>query len=455
MLSGRYRVVDRIGVGGMAEVFRAHDELLRRDVAVKVFKSHAVSSEDTSGADRQQLELQALARLNHPHLITLFDGSIGPTDGPAFLVMELVNGPTLATRIADGPVPEAEVREIGNQVADALAYVHNIGMVHRDVKPANILLGTDRTVADTSVRARLSDFGIVRLLGSERLTSAEFTLGTASYLAPEQARGSDVGPVADVYSLGLVLIEALTGVRSYDGPPIDAVMARLSRGPDIPTYLPQPWPSLLAAMTALEPESRPTAEQVAHALGDDRSAWTAAAPIVAAAPDAPTAGFAAFGAPPLQTGTDDPWAPADEPGRRRRTTWLLAAAAVAVALAIGALLYLRPTSKSDTPADRQPADTHGATSSSVATNPEAPVGPVGDSTHDSSTAAPTHTASDSTSAPTTSEPPPSTSDAPSTSAPPSTSEVPSTSTTPTVTPTQTPTSPGVSSSVATSSIPPG
>ncbi|MDT4937059.1 MAG: eukaryotic-like serine/threonine-protein kinase, partial [Pseudonocardiales bacterium] len=231
VLSGRYRVHERLGSGGMADVFRAHDELLGRDVAVKVFRTLG-PAEEAGGPERQERELQALARLSHPHLITLFDASI--TDRPAYLVMELVDGPSLAARLTDGPLPESEVRAIGSQIADALAYVHAQGMVHRDVKPANILLGTDGIAGDGVGRARLSDFGIVRLLGTERLTAADFTLGTASYLAPEQARGGDVTPAADVYSLGLVLIEALTGTRSFDGTPVEAVLARLSRSPDVP-----------------------------------------------------------------------------------------------------------------------------------------------------------------------------------------------------------------------------
>src|SRR5206468_6487405 len=108
-----------------------------------------------------------LARLNHPNLITLYDGSIGDDNEPAYLVIELIDGPTLAARIAEAPVPPDEVREIAVQISDALAYVHAAGMVHRDVKPANILLGLDRAADVTTLRARLSDFGIVRLLGSE------------------------------------------------------------------------------------------------------------------------------------------------------------------------------------------------------------------------------------------------------------------------------------------------
>jgi hypothetical protein len=269
LLGGRYRVIDRIGAGGMAEVFRAHDQLLARDVAVKVFRAHTDPAELTAGMQRQELELQTLARLSHPNLITLFDGSIGSAGEPAFLVMELINGPSLAAQIAQGPLTEPDTREIAAQIAGALAYVHSQHMVHRDIKPANILLGADSTTADATggtLRARLSDFGIVRLLGSEHLTSADFMIGTASYLAPEQARGAEVGPPADVYALGLVLIEALTGRRSYEGPALEAVLARLDRSPEIPAGLPQPWPDLLPAMTATDPAVRPSAAEVARTL---------------------------------------------------------------------------------------------------------------------------------------------------------------------------------------------
>ncbi len=385
LLGGRYQVLELIGTGGMAEVFRAHDELLARDVAVKVFRTHLGPADSTSGTQRQQLELQALARLNHPNLITLYDGSIAASDGPAFLVMELINGPSLAARIAEGPLPEPQVRELGAQIADALAYVHAEGMIHRDVKPGNILLGGDRATVDATMRARLSDFGIVRLIGSERLTSAEFTLGTASYVAPEQARGADVGPTADIYALGLVLIEALSGVRSYDGPPLEAVMARLAHGPELPGNLPAPWPSLLAAMTALDPDGRPNAAQVTDTLRG-RAEAAVAAPILmdpAEVADAPTVGLGALdsaevaaapGAAATMAPPQDIWTDADdEPPRHRRTGWLLAAAAAAVAvLAVAAFALMHPTSHHRGPADsgpgapatHQPAGSHSTGSSS-------------------------------------------------------------------------------------------
>ena len=265
-------MTDRIGAGGMAEVFRARDELLTREVAVKLFRSSIDPADSAGGLQRQQIELQTLAQLSHPNLITLFDGRIAEAAGAsehAYLVMELINGPSLAARIADGPVPEPEVRVIAGQICDALSYVHAKGMVHRDVKPANILLGSDGDTDATggsSVRARLSDFGIVRLLDSAHLTSVDFMVGTAAYLSPEQARGAEVGPATDIYALGLVLLEALTGQRTFPGTGMDAVIARLDAPPPIPAGLVEPWPELLRAMTLTDPQQRPTAAEVARVL---------------------------------------------------------------------------------------------------------------------------------------------------------------------------------------------
>jgi serine/threonine protein kinase len=326
VVDGRYRVLERLGLGGTADVFRAHDEVLGRDVAVKVFRTALVDDPDGHGAQRRELELQSLARLSHPNLVTLFDGDARPGVQP-YLALELVPGADLATRLHDGPLPEPEVRALGMQVADGLAYAHARGIVHRDVKPANILLGSDGP--DDGVRARLSDFGTVRLLDGARMTAADLTLGTASYLAPEQARGADVGPEADVYALGLVLIEALTGRRCFAGAPHEVLAARLTTSPVVPDGLPEPWPALLTAMTAADPAARPTAAQVVTALRT--------------------------GAPPtLPSGVLPVAARAGRAHRRGAAVWFALAAAACVGLLAGAGILVSGNGHDSTPGQNLP-----------------------------------------------------------------------------------------------------
>jgi eukaryotic-like serine/threonine-protein kinase len=180
MLASRYRLVRLLGRGGMGEVYEGIDGVLGRRVAVKVFRGE--TDLGTSRA-RQRLEIQALARLQHPNIVAVFDA--GTDAGISFVVMQLIDGVTLAERTLASGLPPAETARIGWAIADALAHVHAMGMVHRDIKPGNILCGADGTVF-------LTDFGIVRLIGHTRLTQG--TIGTASYLAPEQVRGEDVGP---------------------------------------------------------------------------------------------------------------------------------------------------------------------------------------------------------------------------------------------------------------------
>ncbi len=176
--------------------------------------------------------------------------------------MELVDGTTLARVLDDGPLDRQRTAAIGTQLAGALAYVHERGVVHRDIKPANVLMGGRGCDV-----AKLTDFGVARLIDSTRLTVHGTTLGTANYLSPEQTTGGDVGPASDVYSLALVLLECLTGQVAYPGYGVEAALARLHRPPTVPAWLDPAWRDLLAAMTAFDAADRPGAAEVAGRLG--------------------------------------------------------------------------------------------------------------------------------------------------------------------------------------------
>ncbi|MET0932343.1 MAG: serine/threonine-protein kinase [Mycetocola sp.] len=265
LLGNRYRLVDLIGSGGMASVYRAHDEVLGRDVAIKLFR---VASTNAADFERQQGEIAMLAGLAHSGLVTLFDAGndeSDPLNPRSYLVMELIPGSDLRNTLDRGPLSSDDVRHIGADLADALHYIHEQGVVHRDVKPANILLA-HTPGNDTRPHPKLTDFGIARLVDGARLTATHFTLGSAGYLSPEQARGEDVGPPSDVYSLGLVLLECATGQRVFLGKGQEAAFAPLTRDPVIPDDIDPVLAETLRAMTARSPESRPNAHEVALAL---------------------------------------------------------------------------------------------------------------------------------------------------------------------------------------------
>ncbi|MEN2736331.1 serine/threonine-protein kinase [Microbacterium sp. X-17] len=258
-IADRYRLLQRIGSGGMAEVFRAHDELLGRDVALKVFRREFASADDLR---RQKGEVRLLANLSHPALVTLFD-TTSDDEGRGVLVLEFVDGTDAGARLKEGPLPAPAVAALAVDVARALAYIHGKGVVHRDIAPANILLPS---ATSSGVHAKLTDLGIARLIDDARITSTGFVIGTASYLSPEQAAGRPVGPPSDVYSLGLVLLECLTGARAFPGSGVEAAVARLSRDPDVPDTLDPEWRRVIRSMVAREPDHRPTAATVAEEL---------------------------------------------------------------------------------------------------------------------------------------------------------------------------------------------
>ena len=211
-----------MAVGGASAVYRGMDLRLGRPVAVKVLSE---AEHDPRCADRFDAEASLQAALNHPRLVPLLDA--GHDAGHDFLVMPLVEGPTLADLVHTGPVDPREVRRIGSEIADALAYVHAQDVVHRDVKPANVLL-------DRRGRVFLADFGAAHAPGAAPLVPPGMVIGTAGYLAPEQAMGRQVSPACDVFALGLVLLEALTGVPEYTGSVLERAAAAVNRPPRIP-----------------------------------------------------------------------------------------------------------------------------------------------------------------------------------------------------------------------------
>jgi eukaryotic-like serine/threonine-protein kinase len=264
VLGGRYRLGEVIGRGGMSSVYTARDENLGRDVALKLFAPQAADADELK---RQEAEIELLATLNHPSLVTLFDAGIDtriPDQPRPFLTMELVEGQDLRGRLRHSRVPLDELAVIGAGTADALAYVHGLGIIHRDIKPANILLVQVRP--GEPLRPKLTDFGIARIVDATRLTATGTMVGTAAYLSPEQAMGSPLSPATDIYSLGLVLLECIKGTVEYPGGAVESAVARLHRAPEIPDDLPAEWAHLIASMTAIDPADRPTAADLEIAL---------------------------------------------------------------------------------------------------------------------------------------------------------------------------------------------
>ena len=314
LVSGRYLLGPLLGRGGAAEVYQAHDQVVDRPVAVKIFLPGVVATDSR----RQHREIKTLAGFSHPGLVMVYDA--GLTGGRAFFVMQLVAGRTLADRLLEGPIPAEQVIELGIILADTLAYVHEHGVVHRDVKPANVLL-------DQHDHPHLSDFGIATVIDSTQITSTGMMIGTAAYLAPEQVRGHPIGISTDIFALGLLLLECLTGRREYPGTPMETALARLHRPPTIPEELPAPLPDLLVAMTADNPNERPAATEVAGWL-QHKAPPTAM--ISALPPPRPVE-------PTVATAPRDSPAPAPWCGRRRRA---LLVGAVLLALALGSVLSL-------------------------------------------------------------------------------------------------------------------
>ncbi|MDQ3492700.1 MAG: protein kinase, partial [Chloroflexota bacterium] len=259
-IDGRYRLEARIGRGGMATVYRAHDEQLDRAVAVKVMRADL--GEDPLFVQRFEAEARRAASVSHPNVVLVYD--VG-TDGAPYMVMELVEGGDLARLLADeGRMSPERAARMAADSAAALGAAHDAGLVHRDVKPGNILLGADG-------RAMVADFGIARATGEDSMTKTGATLGSVEYFSPEQARGERVGPASDIYALGCVLYELLTGQRPFRGDSAFAVAtARLRQATPDPRAVVDDLPRELATI-AMRAMARDPAQRYASA-GDMHTA---------------------------------------------------------------------------------------------------------------------------------------------------------------------------------------
>ncbi|HEX4825853.1 MAG TPA: protein kinase [Candidatus Polarisedimenticolaceae bacterium] len=249
---GVYEVIAALGAGAMGEVWRARDTRLSREVALKVLP--ASLSMDAERRQRFEREAQVLASLNHPNIAAIY--GVEEAEGSTALVLELVEGPTLAERIAEGPIPNEEAVAIAKQIAEALEYAHERGVVHRDLKPANVKLSPDG-------RVKVLDFGLAKAIAADATgrsdsaisptitslgTVAGVILGTAAYMAPEQARGSNIDRRADIWSFGAVLWEILTGKRLFDDATVSDTLAAVLRAPIEWDQLPKSTPPAIVRL---------------------------------------------------------------------------------------------------------------------------------------------------------------------------------------------------------------
>lgn len=297
LASGRYVLDGIIGAGGMADIFRARDTRLHRDVAVKMFRPGSAD-----GVARGSAEAKMLAALHHPGLVRILDMDAEASRlEPSYLVMEYIEGPDLGAVLRDGALSADTTTTAARDIARTLEYIHGKGIVHRDIKPSNVLTRS-REATDGSFSFLLTDFGIARFFEGSRLTATGSLIGTATYFSPEQARGDRLGTPTDIYALGLVLIECLTGEPAFPGTGLESVLARLSRPPLIPESVGPDWHQLLTRMTLDDPLQRPSAADVVRSV----ESLPPAVPESAAMPPAGTEQTTTTTAPPESTVTAPP-----------------------------------------------------------------------------------------------------------------------------------------------------
>ena len=249
MFADRYRLDARIAAGGVGEVWQGTDLALGRPVAVKLLRPEFACDDD--GLARFRAEAHHAGSLSHPNIAQVYDFcESGPT-GPGYLVMEFVAGPSLARVLDDGPLDPARTMDIVAQAARGLAAAHRAGLVHRDIKPGNLLVGTGGVV-------KITDFGIAQAAGAAPVTRTGALLGTPGYLAPERGAGLPATPAADLYSLGIVAHQCLTGQMPFRGAPLAVLIAHMDQPlPPLPPSVPPGVAALIAELASKEPRDRP------------------------------------------------------------------------------------------------------------------------------------------------------------------------------------------------------
>jgi hypothetical protein len=396
ILGDRYRLDERIAAGGVGQVWRATDLLLERPVAVKVLRPEYSDHPET--LDRFRKEARHAGAISHAHVAQLYDyGPAGP-DGSPYLVMEYVDGPSLADLLAVDPLDPVRALDIVAQAADGLSAAHRAGLVHRDVKPGNILISREGQV-------KVTDFGIAHAAGQAPMTGPGLVMGTTQYLAPERIAGSQGTAASDVYALGIVLHECLTGVPPHDGTPAEVMAAHLYLPlPPLPPGTPPELADLVARLTVKDPaqriaDARELAD-VAAMLRDSLSLAMAgsglAGAAVGAAGEAGTAIRAERTGPPQRSGpvggtvggtalfASDEWlvpermsrpvtrpSPAGPPAPPRRKAGVIAAGAAAVAAA-GLVAVLATGAFSSAPAARRGPSGAPASGAPALGHPAAP-----------------------------------------------------------------------------------
>ena len=362
----RYRLDARIATGGMGEVWRGTDTTLGREVAVKLLKNEY--ADDASFRTRFQTEARHAASLHHPNIAAVYDfGEAPAADGSGvqrpYLVMELVDGQPLSALLRpDVSMDPAAVRELLAQAGDGLAAAHAAGIVHRDVKPANLLVTPDRQV-------KVTDFGIARAAEGVGMTQTGEVMGTPQYLSPEQARGETATPASDVYSLGVVAFECLAGRRPFVGDtPVATALAHLREPvPDLPGSVPADLAAVVRRCLAKLPQDRfADGAALAAALRDPATAVAHAGPVVEHDHTQVLPGAATGVLPPEPTPVPGPVAghhPDPPRARRRNALWPVLAVPAVVAIALIVFLLVAQGLGSDDPGeDPTPRPRHTRTS---------------------------------------------------------------------------------------------